>query len=190
MQLRPPWAHLSSTCLCFFLPPSLPPPFSTFFLVIAESKEKMAEVLGTVASALAVAEVGIKVGSTIHKLRALWDEIQEVPEEIHQSLREIEILDLLLSDIEYDLAAQRSTLNPLLYNDAAAKLSTSYCREALKGLWDLIDELNLEIDSKRKRRRGMARLKVVLKKETLAKLQARLQRAVQLLLLAERAYST
>lgn len=88
---------------------------------------------------------------------------------------QIGILEPLLSEFEC-----RDTIDIILYNDASDKTSSSYCDAALRDLKALVNNLGTEISSLKGRKRAAARLNVVLKRETLAKFQVRLQRAVNL----------
>lgn len=98
----------------------------------------MAEVHGTIASAIAVAEVGFKVGGTVFKLRQLWKEVQEVPETIRDMMREIYLLEPLLSEVERDFEVENTIhldTGPLqAFNMAAGRNSASLCREPLRNL--------------------------------------------------------
>lgn len=135
----------------------------------------MAELLGTVSSAIAVAEVGLKVGATIFKLKRLWDEVQEVPESIRSLLMDIEILAPLLQEFESQV-----DLSSHFQSDASAKLSVVYCRAALQELKTLIDGLSKEVNAKKRRKKYVGRLKVVLNNQTIANAEAKLRRTVDL----------
>lgn len=141
----------------------------------------MAEVLGTISSALAVAEVGLKVGGTMLKLRELWKEVQGVPETIRDLMREIDIMEPLLADIERDLQDDTSLDPSSAFNPAPGRMSASFCQEPLRELQGLVRDLSAGIGSAKKRKRGIAKVKVLLRKEDLNKFQSRLERAVRLL---------
>lgn len=143
----------------------------------------MAEILGAVASGLAVAEVGLKVGGTVWKLRRLWQQVHEVPETIQDLMRQIEMMDPILSDHEANLGIQSTTLPRQLpaYSAAPAIQSAVYCREALSNLRRLVDDLDGAVESEKRSRRTVARMRVVLKKDTIKGFQDRLERAMRLL---------
>lgn len=149
----------------------------------------MAELLGVVASSIAVAEVAAKAGSAIPKLKALWDEVQNVPETIHHLLKQIEILDPMVWEMENELNAHRTTIiNPILFNDDVMRRSTQYCRESLQSLTDIVDDMGVQVQNLQKFKRGMAKVKVVLKKKTLMDLEMRLRNALTLLNFAQQSY--
>lgn len=145
----------------------------------------MAEILGTVSSAIAVAEFGVTVGSTLFKLRKLWEEVQDVPEKIQDLMRQIEIHEPLLAEVEQYLQADPLTgvvagISGPFDTSARRKISV-YCRKALTDLQDLVNELSKEISSAQRKKRGIAKLKVVLRKDDLKKFHSRLESAFDLL---------
>lgn len=143
----------------------------------------MAEILGAVASGFAVAEVGLKVGGTVWKLKKLWEEVHEVPATIQDLMRQIEIMDPILCDHENTLGNQNIALPTQLptHNTASAMLSAAYCREALNDLRHLVEDLDVAIESEKRSRRTLARMRVVLKKDTIRGFQDRLNRAIRLI---------
>lgn len=148
----------------------------------------MAELLGTISSALAVAEVGFKVGGTLLKLRELWKEVQYVPQKIQDIMGQIDIYEPLLTDIErhlnvHPMTGSDSGTSALLSASIGTKTS-SYCREAFNDLHDLAEDLSRQITSTQRSKRGIGKLKVLLKKDDLNKFQTRLERASWLLQLA------
>lgn len=158
----------------------------------AHREANMAEILGAVASGLAVAEVGLKVGGTVWKLKRLWQEVQEVPHTIAFLMKEIEIIEPVLSESEFNFNAQ-ITAFPIpspARNGTPAALSSAYCREALNDLRSLVEDLDGAITSEKKRKRTIARIRVVLKKDTIKGFQDRLERATRLLQSAQVNYLT
>lgn len=143
----------------------------------------MAEVLGAVSSGFAVAEVGLKVGGTVWKLKRLWQEVHEVPATLQDLMRQIEIMDPVLSHHESTLGNQNIAVQAQLptFNTAPAILSAAYCREALNDLRHLVEDLDGAIESEKRSRRTVARVRVVLKKDTIKGFQNRLERSIRLL---------
>jgi hypothetical protein len=62
----------------------------------------MAEVLGVVASGIAVAQIAGQITGSIVKLKSYWDQIEKAPAEINHLLREIESLNLILQHMQED----------------------------------------------------------------------------------------
>jgi hypothetical protein len=148
----------------------------------------MAELLGIVASSLTVLEVAAKAGERVIALKRLWDEIKNVPETIKNLMRQIDIIDPVLAQMEVDCAEFALRPGSMIWNDHSTKLSVYYCREAMQNLSGLISDLATDIDSAKRAKRGAAKLKVALKKETLANCECRLQNAVHLLMVAQQCY--
>lgn len=143
----------------------------------------MAEILGAVASGLAVAEVGLKVGGTVWKLKKLWQQVHEVPQTIKDLMRQIEIMEPILASHEINLNVQNAGLLEQLpaSHGSPTTLSSAYCREALNDLRHLVEDLDCAIKSETRSRRTFARVGVALKKDTIRGFQDRLERAIKLL---------
>lgn len=148
----------------------------------------MAELFGIAASSIAVAEVAAKAGGAIPKLKRLWDEIQNVPETISYLMKEIDILDPLIWEMEAPINERRASINSLLFDDTALRRSTEFCREAMNSLTRLVDDLRIQVDTEKKLKRRMGKLKVVLKARTIADYERRLEKAVSILKLAQNSY--
>ncbi|KAI1871865.1 hypothetical protein JX265_005851 [Neoarthrinium moseri] len=143
----------------------------------------MAEVLSIFASGVAVAQVAGKAGGAVIKLKKLWDEVKDVPETIQCLMDQIDCLDPALWEAEQHIA--QNELPAMLWNDSAAVRSAEYCRKALSKLTELVDDLAVQISSSRGLSKRLAKVKVVLKKDELGKLERRLETAVRLLQTAQ-----
>ncbi|KAJ8131143.1 hypothetical protein O1611_g2480 [Lasiodiplodia mahajangana] len=146
----------------------------------------MAEALGVAASGIAVFQVATQVGSSIIKLKQLWDNLQDAPSSIRDLLDQIECLDPALWEADHTFS--HANLSPMLWDNSIASRSTTYCRKALNSLAEVVDELAPQINRTGKLRKGVASAKVVLKKEQLKSLERRLQSAVMMLNLAQQSY--
>ncbi|KAI1875816.1 uncharacterized protein JN550_002102 [Neoarthrinium moseri] len=143
----------------------------------------MAEVLSIFASGVAVAQVAGTAGGAVIKLKKLWDEVKDVPETIQCLMDQIDCLDPALWEAEQHIA--QNELPAMLWNDSAAVRSAEYCRKALSKLTELVDDLAVQISSCRGLSKRLAKVKVVLKKDELRKLERRLETAVRLLQTAQ-----
>ncbi|KAF3004682.1 hypothetical protein E8E14_003649 [Neopestalotiopsis sp. 37M] len=94
----------------------------------------MAEIVGLVASSIAIVETASKIAGAVFTLKKLWDEIQDVPDTIRKLMTEIEVLEPILTIIEEDF---ESTGTPLP-QDRASQLAVAYCRKAVTDLDELI----------------------------------------------------
>lgn len=152
----------------------------------------MAELLGTIASGIAVGEVALKVGGTLFKLHELWKEVQQVPDTIQDLLQEIEVYGPLLDGVEFgfDMCESLQFGNQSLgtFNTAHGRTAAALFREPLQRLQQLVEGLSDEISSARRLKRNFSRAKVLLRKDDVKKFQHRLQRTLSLLNLAQQSY--
>ncbi|KAF4813452.1 hypothetical protein CGCSCA5_v008440 [Colletotrichum siamense] len=147
----------------------------------------MAEVLGVVSSAIAVAELAGKFGLSVMKLKQLWDEIQDIPEEMNRIMRQLEILKPVLAGMEADFVQQQ---RHKVYLNSATNLQASieYCRDAVNDLESLAEDLQARISTAKRSRRNITKLKVSFKKEDIRKYQERIGRALHLISLSQQSY--
>ncbi|KAM0323478.1 hypothetical protein ACHAQA_008758 [Verticillium albo-atrum] len=145
----------------------------------------MAEIVGLVASSLALAEIVGKVGVGISKLKRLYDEVEDVPYMIQALLRRLDITLLLVQQAARDLDAG----DPGLQDDMAIRSCILYCESAFENMTSSIDQLLVSIDSTKLFKKKSGRVKVALKQDLLAKHERQMGDIVQLLTLAETASS-
>ncbi|KAI8166403.1 hypothetical protein K4K54_008344 [Colletotrichum sp. SAR 10_86] len=147
----------------------------------------MAEVLGVVSSAIAVAELAGKFGLSVMKLKQLWDEIQDIPEEMNRIMRQLEILKPVLAGMEADFVQQQ---RHKVYSNSATNLHASieYCRDAVNDLESLAEDLQARISTAKRSRRNITKLKVSFKKEDIRKYQERIGWALHLISLSQQSY--
>ncbi|KAK3393463.1 hypothetical protein B0H63DRAFT_458270 [Podospora didyma] len=142
----------------------------------------MAEVLGLVASGIAVSLAADTVGGVVTSLRKLWCEVKDVPETIKDMMENLEGLGLIVTGMENELGISSSHPNSAVSNMQSHAIHR--CRKAHKDLSGLAQDLSSDIMSSQRRKKLVARTSVVLKKDTLTKYERRLQQDVQLLSLA------
>ncbi|KAI8159864.1 hypothetical protein K4K49_007428 [Colletotrichum sp. SAR 10_70] len=147
----------------------------------------MAEVLGVVSSAIAVAELAGKFGLSVMKLKQLWDEIQDIPEEMNRIMRQLEILKPVLAGMEADFVQQQR--HKVYFNSATnLQASIEYCRDAVNDLESLAEDLQARISTAKRSRRNITKLKVSFKKEDIRKYQERIGWALHLISLSQQSY--
>ena len=147
----------------------------------------MAELVGLVASSLALAEVAVKTGGAVAKLKRLWEEIQDVPKAITNLMKRIEIADSIIWEMENEMKEQAQT-STMVYNNATVRSSIELCRQAVQDITELADDLHIQINRQKGRggmKRGVAKVKICLKNEVLADHEKRLQNAFTLLCAAQ-----
>ena len=144
----------------------------------------MAEILGIVSSAITVIEVAGKIGPKMIALKKLWDEVQSIPEVISDQMEQLELLCPILGDIENEFSKTRE----IIQNDTMARKSFEYCRRAALELEKLIERLQDQITSGKRRKRTLAQFKVTLKKNLIEEYQRKLDNAIRLVMLSQNTY--
>ncbi|KAL0940584.1 uncharacterized protein CTRU02_203347 [Colletotrichum truncatum] len=141
----------------------------------------MAEVFGTVASALAVAELLVK---SVFKIKKLWDEVQDVPEEINRLIKELELLSPVIGAVEAVYEQQKH----LPLGSIAGPIILA-CREVVGHLETLSAELQDQIFTARRPLRNITKLKVTFRKDWIRVHQEKLKSIVKALSLSLQAHS-
>lgn len=142
----------------------------------------MAEVLGVVASGVAVATIVGQVTSCVAKLKSYWDQVKDVPIEICILLREVNTFNVILSQIQYDQL--KLSGHAVTMNNQSLQQSLQLCQEGAKELTDLTSDLANLIEGKDGWRKKLGSVKVVLKKDDLKRLKRRMKCAINLLSLS------
>ncbi|KAI1081379.1 hypothetical protein F5B20DRAFT_63167 [Whalleya microplaca] len=144
----------------------------------------MAEALSIAASGIAVAQIAGQVGKAVLKLKRLWDEVKDVPDNIADLMQQIDCIGPVLWEVENNMPE----LPSMLWNNSATKRNTEYCHKALAALTGCVNELNMHIDSRKRASKRLGAIKVVLKKDQLSKLEKRLGSALRMLSFAQQSY--
>ncbi|KAG7292724.1 hypothetical protein NEMBOFW57_002763 [Staphylotrichum longicolle] len=140
----------------------------------------MAEVLSVVASGIAVGQAAQTVGQAVFSLIQLWREVKDAPETVQNMLDDLEVAGELVAAIEAELETSALSTGP---NSSRCltrlqELALRRCRQIQKKLGDFVEDLAADIASSRKKKRLLAKAQVVLKKETLASYEKRLEKAL------------
>ncbi|TGO30105.1 hypothetical protein BPAE_0008g00970 [Botrytis paeoniae] len=141
----------------------------------------MAEVLGTVASGIGVAQLVGNLASSIIKLKGYWDQIQDAPDDIGFLVREIDTHHLILRSI---LQSQARMTSSGRSSDTFLEHSLKLCEDSSNELNELVKVLGKEINSSNKWRSKLGATKVVLKNDQLKRLKKRMKNASRLMNLA------
>ncbi len=105
----------------------------------------MAELLGTISSAIAIRSLAANVAVTVAKLQSYWDLLGDAPEDFRRPIEETEILSLILDDIKDDQA--QNPISSFLLDGTALSRSLEYCDRAAEGLQQLTDDMGNSIDT-------------------------------------------
>ncbi|KAM7200170.1 hypothetical protein V8F20_005388 [Naviculisporaceae sp. PSN 640] len=138
----------------------------------------MAEILGIVASGLAVQQTACQLTKSLFRLRQLWEQIQNAPEQIQDLMADIASFTALLSEMEGQLDED----NP------SARHSAQHCRNALTQLDAVTSALQLQLTSPKRSKKFAGALKVVLRREDLKRYEDKLDRAFRLLQMSHQCY--
>ncbi|KAK4103268.1 hypothetical protein N658DRAFT_307088 [Parathielavia hyrcaniae] len=140
----------------------------------------MAEVLGVVASGIAVTQAAQSLGGLVISLTRLWKEVRDVPDTIRHILEDLEVCGNLVDVVETELQLYEPSAPSNGASSAALtslhRLAIQRCRQAQKNLGDLFEDLRADIASSRRRKRLAAEIRVVLKRDVLEGYERRLQR--------------
>lgn len=147
----------------------------------------MAEVLGTIASGIAIGDLAVKLGTSIKKLRGYWEEVKEAPSSISFLIRRIELTSSILTDIEHDQA--KNPFSAMILDTTTTDICLQECRLAIQQLEQVVEALAFGIESKRKRKRWEAAGKFVLKKDDIQRLKDNLEGILQLITISQGSYS-
>ncbi len=147
----------------------------------------MSEVLGVLASGVALAQLAGAVISNGMKLKQLFNEVKEVPETISYLLEQIDILDPMLWAIDDDRARQLLP-DTISTSEVFVQKSVQICQKVLHQLTQLLEDLTAQIQSSRMLYRSIGKVKVLLKKEVLVRYEKRLDMALRLLSSSQQMY--
>jgi hypothetical protein len=142
----------------------------------------MAEILGIAASSIALAEVAGKVVTASFTVKRLLDDIKELPENFALLLDQVTVLAPVLVEASCDTTPISTAPSSL---DRALSAAALQCSKALNELEALASELSDQIRQSRGLRRRLVVMKIALRKDLILKHEKRLNKAVQLLLIAQ-----
>lgn len=148
----------------------------------------MAEVLGVVASGIAVVQIAGKATTTVLKLKQLWDQVKYVPEAILDLMEQLECLEPALSQLENRIEISQ-TLEGTSHTSSKQQ-SVIYCRRAFDKRSGLVEQLSAQINQNQRHKRTLERVKVVLKKEQLKQAEASLNSVIRMLTIAQQCHVT
>jgi len=145
----------------------------------------MAEIVGVVASGISIGTLAAQVASSIIKLKSLWNEVRDAPEDIKDLIDEIELLNnILLGLDEVD-----PSLTVGLEQRQSREECLRHCRAASRKISLLVEDLHAEIEKSKGLRRKIVSAKLILRKDQVKKYKSRLKGAVRLLSLSEQCYA-
>ncbi|PQE31500.1 Ankyrin repeat-containing domain protein [Rutstroemia sp. NJR-2017a WRK4] len=145
----------------------------------------MTEVLGTVASGIAIAQLAGAVVSTTQKIYIFWKEMKDAPKHIGCLLVEIELLGEVL--VEYYTSNRQG--NGIYHHSTTLEKIYMHCETAIKDLDEVLETLDKGLKkSGSKAKKIWYTFRVVMKGSVLEDLMERLERAKSMLNLASQCH--
>jgi hypothetical protein len=144
----------------------------------------MAELIGVVASSIAVAQLPGQIVQNIRNIHDFWQSIRDAPKDLSDALEELELLGDTLVELHKNLDRRAGRQLP----GASAIRCMQYCRKVADDLEAIVVDLHKGPNDKKSRQRWAA-IKAALRKRALQDLQQRLDRAKSMLTLAISCYS-
>lgn len=138
----------------------------------------MAEVLGIVASGLAVQQTAGQITKTLFQLRQLLEQIQDAPERIRDLMADLSSFAALLVEME----------GQLVEGGPLARQSVQLCRDVLTRLDGVVSSLQIQLASPRRSKAFISALKVVIRRDELKRYEEKLERAFRLLQMSHQCY--
>ncbi|KAI1358504.1 ankyrin repeat-containing domain protein [Xylaria arbuscula] len=140
----------------------------------------MAEILGVVASGIAVGQLAVGVVEGIRNIRGVWSEFRDAPQDIENILEELEVLGQSLLFIQKDLENRLNNVND---STAPIERVLEITLKAMTELNDIAKELSIGCElSKAQRKKKQWR--ALIRKDDINRIREKLHRAVTFLNLA------
>lgn len=148
----------------------------------------MAEVgIGVASGVLTFATVIVQIGKSIYTIKNFWDDFQDAPHDLQMLVRELKAYGIVLESIKKDLS-QPSFCSALEHNSHASEIF-DLCTNAAEGLDLVCKDLSQEPTSSSSRLSRLRKpLRLVRSKAKIEKHKARLQNAIQWLMLSQQFY--
>lgn len=142
----------------------------------------MAEIIGIVASSISITQLAAQVSKSVMELKNLWGQVKELPSDIDFLMRQVESLELILSQMQDDLT--QKAMPTLVFDNICVKQSLKLCKEGADKLGTAVSVLADDLKGKTGLSLKMGSIKVMHKKEKLQRLKAMTQEAINMLSLA------
>jgi ElaB/YqjD/DUF883 family membrane-anchored ribosome-binding protein len=145
----------------------------------------MAEVLGTVASGIAIAQLAGAIVSSTRKIYIFWKDMKDAPKHIGGLLVEIELLGEVL--VEHYTSNRQE--NGIYHHSAILQKIYLHCETAIKDLDEVLETLDKGLKkSGSKAKKIWYNFRVAMKGSVLEDLMERLERAKLMLNLASQCH--
>lgn len=125
----------------------------------------------------AVAQLATTVAGSLIKLKDYWDQVKEVPDDIHHLLRMLDAYSNVISSIKH--SGSYTSLN-----DGYIQECVDLCQKGAGELKSVIDDMATKIESKTGWKKRKGSVKILLHKDEIKRLKKKMKNAVTLLQLA------
>ncbi|CRK12973.1 hypothetical protein BN1723_009883 [Verticillium longisporum] len=149
------------------------------------SNANMAEIVGLVASSIALAQVVGKIGGGVLKLKRMWDEVKDVPEAIQDLFKRLDLILPVVARIARDIETGATVFEDM----EAVESYILSCQQAISDEATMMNDLLVQIDATKRVRRVRDIVRVALKRDVLERHEKKLEVMIQILLLAHSEYS-
>lgn len=139
----------------------------------------MAELVGTVASAISIATLAGEIGSSVIKLKRFCKSIQDAPEDVAHLIEEIEMLIQLLLEIDESYETAKGLNVPL--DTISSEKCSVLCRNSAVKLKTLMDTLVCDIENQSGFRKKLKYARIVFRKDKVEKYRTQLDRDIRML---------
>jgi hypothetical protein len=139
-------------------------------------------------SYLAIIDMTAKVATLVFKTKQLWDEIKDVPADISDLLRELQLTGRLFDALRLQL--ERYSSSDMIWDERIMLDCLDSALTAQCSMDSLVVDLQKQLDSSRKGRRHLTAAKIVMRKDTLQKYKDRLYGSTRLLQVAYQLYGS
>ena len=140
----------------------------------------MAEILGVVASGIAVGQAAATITGSLLKLKELWSQVRDIPDDLTHLVHEIEIAYLVLAEskeqeqlVDYHMRSRSLEMALQLTDDAAQELIA------------LVDDLRIRVKESQGWKKKLTAAKAVFAWDQIKRYMSRLKRCLRLLTLAQ-----
>ena len=140
-----------------------------------------------VASSITIGALAASIATSVVKLKACWEAIQDASDDVHFLVKRVEILSLVLRDIQEDQT--QNPISSLLLDGSTVLTCLETCKTAADRLGQLTDKMVTSIESSRRLKRKCASVRVVVKKNNIERFEAELQSCISLLQLSHETYT-
>lgn len=146
----------------------------------------MAELIGVVASSLTIGSLATGIANSAIKLRSIWNQVHDAPDDILYLIEELEHISYMLADSEE--FQQRNPMSSLVLDSTSISRCLQRCKTEVDRLKEFTDRLSNDLEHSSKFKKKRAAAKIVLKKDQINRYKDRLDRTLRALTMSHEIY--